>query len=301
MEAHHVERHVGYPARVELPVTWSRLARVGFVDARRLLVSAGIVILAVLAGSLWLRGADTVEVAATMLYLPILLGLLFFGVAGGVVTALSATGVYVGLRADAIDVVGAGEFTGLILSRGLAYLLFGAVGGWASAVLEQSVDKLALHDEIDDQTGTGNARSLRRHVDLEDARASRYRSVYSVSFVQFAAEALDPLSGRRRRALLRALGQRLQDAIRAVDHVAHDFDGRTHRVAAVLPETAGGGAAIFHDRFVAAVGEVLAAHGVDGEVGLSGRWCTLPGDEQTLATMLGQWSGAADANTPAAR
>ena len=277
----------------------NELARIGFVNARRLLLAAGAVILVVLVAVLWLRSVDDVEVIATLLYVPILLALLFLGVPGGVVAALLATAAYAALRADAIDAVGAGEFSGLIIGRGMAYLLFGAVGGWAATTLELSLDKLERTDAVDDQTGTGNARALRRQIDLERARSGRYGSVFSVSFVEFPASALGAIGGRRRRQLLRDLGDQAEEGARTVDRVAHGFDGAVHRFAAVLPETPRAGAVIFHDRFVGRMQAALAAAGIDEEVRIAGTVCTVPGDEAALEAVLDQWPDPpADAERP---
>lgn len=267
----------------------NELARIGFVNARRLLLAAGASILVVLVAVLWLRSVDDVEVIATLLYVPILIALLFLGVPGGVVVALLATAAYAALRADAIDAVGAGEFTGLIIGRGMAYVLFGAVGGWAATTLELSLDKLERNDAIDDQTGTGNARALRRQIDLERARSGRYGSVFSVSFVEFPASALGTMGRRRRRQLLRDLGGQAEEGARTVDRVAHGFDGSVHRFAAVLPETPRPGAAIFHDRFLGRMQAALAAAGVDDGVRITGRVCTVPGDEAVLEAVLDEW------------
>ena len=41
----------------------------------------------------------------------------------------------------------------LIIGRGIGYLGFGALGGWAAQQLERSLEKLDLYDQVDDQTG----------------------------------------------------------------------------------------------------------------------------------------------------
>lgn len=282
------------------PTMSAQLARMGYARARQLLILAGLLILAVLVAVLLARSVDTAEVIATLLFAPIFLLLLFFGLPGGLVGAAVATGVYVVMRIDAIDAVGVGEFSALIASRGIAYFLFGAVGGWASGTLEMSLDKLDLYDQIDDQTGVNNARFLLTDVDLEKARAERYKTVFSVAFVEFPADALSALRPRRRRTLLRELGRKLEDGVRAVDRVAHGSDGRVHRVAAVLPETAIEGAAIFRSRFLVSLEEFFAANEVP-DVAVTGETCTIPGDDDALAAHLEHWAAidATEHATPA--
>lgn len=265
------------------------LARIGYARARALLAVAGIAVLGVLVAVLLVRSVDTVEVWATLLFVPIFLLLLFFGLRGGIVGALGAIVAYLALRVDAAAAVGWGEFTGVIVSRSVAYLLFGVVGGWASSTLERSLDKLDLYDQVDDITGINNARFLLHDVDLERARAERYRSVFSVSFLEIPVDALSGLSGRRRRTLLRDLGQTLQDGVRTIDRVAHGFDGTTHHIATILPETAGEGAATFHGRLVESVRQFLVAHGAAGDLRIGGAVLTIPGDDEALLARLETW------------
>ncbi len=266
-----------------------QLARMGYAKARALLMLAGLAILGVLLAVLLMRSVDTTEVIGTLLFAPVFVLLLAFGLVGGLVGAAGATIVYVLLRADAIDAVGFGEFSGLVVARGIAYLLFGAVGGWASGTLAKSLDKLDLYDQIDDLTGVNNARFLLHDVDLERARSERYQTVFSVSFVEIDAAALDELSGRRRRALLRELGRRLADGVRSMDRVAHGYDGDAHRIATILPETAGEGARVFHDRLIQGMRTFLVDNGVAGSVRVEGTTCTVPGADDALAAQLEVW------------
>lgn len=278
--------------RVTGPVPGERdvvgeLARIGYARARRLLILMGLVILALVVVGLLARSVDHVEVIGTLLFVPVFLALMFWGVPGGAIAGVLATAAYVVLRGDAIDAVGWGEFAGVVVSRGLGYLLFGVAGGWASSTLEASLDKLDLYDTIDDQTGIHNARFLINDVGLEAARSERYESVFSVSFVEIPAAEIDALSARKRRQLLRDLGRRLEAGVRTIDRVAHGYDGRIHHVAAILPETAAEGAAIFHGRLKTQLTEFLSSHDVD--VLLHGEVCTVPGQSEALEARLDTW------------
>jgi len=270
------------------PSISTRLARMGYRRARQLLGLVGLAILAVLVAVLLVRSVDTAEVIATLLYAPIFLLLLWFGLPGGVLGAVAATVVYVVLRSDAIDAVGWGEFSALIFSRAVAYLLFGAVGGWAAGTLSMSLDKLDLYDQVDDLTGLNNARFLLSDVDLERARSARYQTVFSVSFLEIDAGPLAALAARRRRAVLRELGAKLADGVRSMDRVAHGFDGRAHRIAVVLPETAEEGATVFQHRLEDEVRAFLAEQGAPGAT-VEGFAATLPGDESALDLELAEW------------
>ncbi|HEX4902368.1 MAG TPA: hypothetical protein VFV42_06135 [Acidimicrobiales bacterium] len=270
------------------PSMSAQLVRLGYRRARQLLGLVGLGILAVLVAVLLVRSVDTAEVIATLLFAPVFLLLLWFGLPGGLLGAAAATGVYVVLRADAIDAVGWGEFSAIIVSRAIAYFLFGAVGGWASGTLEMSLDKLDLYDQVDDLTGVNNSRFLLSDVDLEKARSLRYQTIFSVSLLEIDGAPIAALGGRRRRALLRELGTKLADGVRTMDRVAHGYDGRVHRIATILPETAEEGARVFHDRLMERVRELLAAGGV-ADVSVSGSALTIPGDDEALDHELAEW------------
>ncbi len=260
-----------------------RLSQLGYVRARRLLVLAGIAVLAVVAITMYARRVDGVEVAATLLFFPIFLAFVFRGVLGGLVAAVGAIAVYTALRYPAIDAVGAGEFTGLITSRAAAYLIFGAVGGWSTKVLESSLEKLELYDEIDDETGLYNARHLLQQTDLERARAKRYSTLFSVVALDLPSGPLSEMRARTRRAALRDLGRLLREGARNVDHMVHAHDGTTHRLVAILPETAAEGAEVFRSRFEERVVAFLRDRGaaIDGAA-VSSRSLTFPGDDDVL-------------------
>ncbi|MFL6204665.1 MAG: hypothetical protein ACJ739_04885 [Acidimicrobiales bacterium] len=267
-----------------------RLSRLGYVKTRRLLVLAGVLVMGVVALTMYARRVDTVEVVATLLFLPIFLAFVYRGVIGGVIAALAATGIYIALRSPAIDAIGADQFTGLIASRAAAYLIFGAVGGWAMQVLEGSLEKLELYDEIDDDTGLYNARHLIQQTDLEMARARRYQTLFSTVSLDFAAAPLHALRARQRRSLLRDLGRQLREGARNVDHVIHAHDGTTHHVVAILPETAGEGAEVFRARFEDRVRGFLSDRGVSFDPGaLSTTAVTFPGDEEGLDALRAEF------------
>ncbi len=260
-----------------------RLSRLGYAGARRLLVLTGLLVLGVVVVVMYARRVDGIEVAATLLFVPIFLAFVFKGALGGVVGAVAAIGVYTALRYPAIDAVGVGEFTGLIVSRAAAYLIFGVVGGWSTQVLEGSLTKLELYDEVDDETGLFNARHLLHQLDLETARARRYQTLFSVVLLDLPAAPFAALKGRQRRTVLRDLGRLLGEGVRNVDHVVHVRDADVHRFAIVLPETAHEGAEVFRGRFDDRVRSYLTERGVVVAADhLPARALTVPGDDDAL-------------------
>jgi GGDEF domain-containing protein len=266
-----------------------RLSQLGYAKARRLLVLTGLVVLGVVALVMYARRVDSVEVVATLLFVPIFIAFVFRGVVGGLVGALVAIAVYVALRSPAIDAIGFGEFAGLITSRAAAYLIFGAIGGWSTQVLESSLEKLELYDEIDDETGLYNARHLLHQLDLESARARRYQTLFSVVLFDLPSAPFSGLKARERRTILRDLGRVLGEGVRNVDHVSHAHDGDHHRFAVVLPETAGEGAEVFRGRFDERVRHYLQGRGVSLDGALPARALTIPGDDEALTDVRAEF------------
>jgi GGDEF domain-containing protein len=251
-----------------------------YASTRRLVLAAGLGVLLLIAGVMFVRRVDTVEVVAVLLFIPVFLAFTFGHVIGGAIAGLLATAVYALLRNPAIDAVGGGRFAGILAGRGLAYLAFGLLGGWASQQLERSLEKLDVYDQVDDATGLFNARFLVQDTDLEMNRAGRYKTFFSVCMVELPAGPVDALPRRKRAALLRDLGGQLREAVRSVDRAVHARDGSVHRFAVVCPETASEGAQVFGARLAERIGAYVRSRGValpDGEL----VWVavTHPGDD----------------------
>lgn len=261
-----------------------RLTNLSYRQAQRLIVPAGLAVLVVITAVMYARRVDSVEVFGTLLFAPIFLAFVFRGVLGGVVMAVAATAIYTGMRYPAIEAVGMGEFAGLLLSRSAAYLIFGVIGGWSDQVLEGSLKKLELYDEIDDETGLFNARYLLHQTDLEVARARRYKTLFSLVSFEVPSAPIQAMKRRQRRATLRDLGHQLTGGLRTVDHVVHVHDGGVHRMVAILPETGAEGAEVFRGRFEHAIRSFLRDRGVnldDANVAPA-RAVTFPGDDAAL-------------------
>lgn len=237
------------------------LSRMSYTRARQLVLAAGLGILLITALVMYVRRVDSTEVVGTLLFIPILVAFVFYDVKGGVIAGVGAAVIYIVMRLDAIDAVGFGEFAGLIISRSIAFVIFGAIGGWADRALEQSLTKLELYDQIDDYTGLYNARFFVQDVDLELSRSKRYQTVFSVSAVDFPVAGLASLSRRQRANIRKELGRLLQEAVRTVDRAAHGFDGARHRFAIVLPETGPEGARIFTERLADRLAAFLTERG----------------------------------------
>jgi hypothetical protein len=255
------------------------------------LLVAGVVVLGVIGVVTYARRVETVEVVATLLFLPIFLAALFGRITGGVVAGVLAAGIYAALRAPAIDAVGFDRFLGLLVSRSVAFVAFGGLGGWAVQQLEASLRKLELYDQIDDDTRLFNARFFLEVTDLETSRSKRYRTLFSVASLEIPAVAFEGLSRRRRLRALRALGREVQNHVRTVDRAVHARDGQRHRLAVVLPETGREGTRVFTDRFAARMAEYLKARGVSvSEGAIATTVLTFPEDEAALTALRDEFA-----------
>ncbi|MDQ3962508.1 MAG: hypothetical protein M3277_01100 [Actinomycetota bacterium] len=256
-----------------------RLRRLGPTGARRLLLAGGLAVLLAIAGVMYLRDVERVEIISTLLFIPIFIAFVTRGLKGGVIVGLLAVLAYIWLRYPAIDAIGAGRFVGLIASRALGLIAFGAIGGAATEVLEASLQKLELYDQIDDATGLFNARFFLQDTDLEMARSKRYKTIFSVAFVSFPTKVMDGLRRRQQLAITKELGRLLADGIRNVDRAVHGADGVSHRLAVVMPETGREGALIFTERLRDKVSAYLQTKGVEiGPRDVVGHSVTYPVD-----------------------
>ncbi len=206
--------------------------------ARGVLLATGVALIGLIALTAFFRGVDRVEVVATLMYAPVLAGMLSFGLSGGLLLGLAAAGVYIGLRLPAIDLVGLTPIAGTVISRVLGYLAFGTLGGWAANQLRVALDRYELIDEVDQDSGLGNRTSVISAIARESSRARRYANPFSVVTTSFDDIGTD----RRARAKLRELGAKVAMSIRAADHAAHIRTEAGHQIIVVLPETTSDGA-----------------------------------------------------------
>lgn len=274
--------------------------RMSYSFVRRFLLVVGLIGLALIAGLGYARGVDRVEVTATILFIPVFVSLFLWGVKGGVVAGALAAVAYATLRYPAIEVVGLNRFVGLILSRTVSYMAFGAIGGWAATQLESSLDKLELYDQVDDTTKLNNARFFLENTDMEMSRSKRYQTIFSVATVEVPRAALTTLSGRQERSVLRDLGGMIATSIRTVDRGVHARDEQRHRFAVILPETGSEGARTFAQRLATRLGEQLRRRNVPIENDLAFSALTFPGDESSFSSLRGEFEQIDEAEHPEA-
>src|SRR4051812_38846460 len=183
-----------------------------YARVRMLTLLAGTIAILAVATAMYARNVETEEVIAILFFIPIFFSFVYFNAIGGIVAGAIVSAAYVGLRWNAIDAVGFGTFAGLVAYRTVAYIAFGAVGGWAMWQLGASLNKLDIVDHIDDATGLYNARFLLQDIDLETSRSQRYSTIFSVTLVDIPANGFDELGRRKRERALKDLGRTLRDS-----------------------------------------------------------------------------------------
>lgn len=264
--------------------------KVGYSRARLMLLGVGLAVLLLIAALMLARSVDTVEVLGILLFIPVFVAFVFWNVPGGVIGGVLAALAYGFLRYPAIQSVGLQPFVGLIAARSIAFILFGALGGWANKQLESSLTKLELYDQIDDATGLFNSRFFLQDTDLEISRADRYQTIFSVAVVDVPVSVMEPLSRRQRTGLLRELGRILKDSVRTVDRAVHGTGRESHKIAVVLPETAKEGARIFSERLADRLTAYLKQRGIGVSQAIVGSSYTYPDDQEGLTQLRRQFA-----------
>ncbi|MGH2721012.1 MAG: GGDEF domain-containing protein [Actinomycetota bacterium] len=259
---------------------------IGYTRARTLVLWSGLGVLLVVAGLAYARRVDPVEVVATLLFIPVFVALLFWGIRGGLAAGVAAALAYVWLKAPAIEAVGFDFFARSIVVRALAFPLFGLIGGWAIRQLQSAVTKLELYDQIDDATGLFNARFFVEDTDLEKSRSDRYHTVFSVAVLDVPTSLVAGQGKRHATRALHDVGRLLRGSVRKVDRPVHGRSSESHRLAVVLPETGNEGAGIFARRLAERVSEHLGRkESGNGGPAVTASWVTYPGDDERLAEL----------------
>ncbi len=254
-----------------------------YKQARWIVLGFGAALIGGVTLSTFARGADPVEVLAVLLFLPVLVALAFGRARWGAVAGVVVSIAYVVIRSVTLpEGLPMGEFVGTAIVRTLLYIGLGLFGGYANEMLEHALHKLELYDEIDDDTGVGNARSLLSMSDREAARARRYGSVFSLSVLTLERGMFDEVQQKDGLKALRQLCQTVEASVRTTDLVARVPHEAREDVVVVLPETGRAGAEIFLERLIPGARDMLNGQGMHANGTVGGQVLTIPGDEEAF-------------------
>ena len=249
------------------------MATPNYQQSRLLLLGAGSTVLVVTALVLVARAYDPAEVLAVILFLPVFVAAVLGGVRWGAGIAVLAGLGYAGLRAPDIQRFGWDVLASRVLAQFLAYVVFGALGGWAASVLTASIVKLDRFDVRDDDSELLNARGLLEQLGDEVARARRYGSTFSVVTVRLTLST-------DVRAVRHQIGTAVRRAVRSVDEPGRVTIDGTDLVVTVLPETPPEGAEVAGRKIADLLEQEVAE--VDADV----RWLSHPEDDAEIQSLL---------------
>lgn len=249
-----------------------------YAQSRTVILLLGLIVLTVLGGTMWVRGVEPIEVSATIFFIPLFAAIVLFGLPGGLIIGALSAIAYIVIRIPSIQAVGLESLAGLLVTRVVGYMVFGAVGGWATRSLGASIRKLEQVDRVDDETFLHNARAFLEQVDLERARAERYSGVFSTVMLSFDNSDLDR---RARVALMQSLGTHLRANVRLVDDITHARENGTDLFGFVLPHTDAVGAKVFVDKLRKTLETI-----VPGERHFESASATFPEDPAALSKIV---------------
>ncbi len=142
-----------------------------------------------------------------------------------------------------------------------------------------------LHDEVDADTGVGNARAALALLDRESDRARTYGSVFSVAVLEVERPLFAGLHPRRAHRVLVDLVRGVAGDVRAGDRVCRVPTTDRELVAVVLPDTGATGARTFAERMLAQARRHLLAEGLPPHGHVRTEVLTHPGDERGVALL----------------
>ncbi len=118
-----------------------------------------------------------------------------------------------------------------------------------------------LHDEIDRETGVGNARAALTLIERETSRAASHGSLFSVVVLDVGRDTLAGLHPRHGTRILGDLLRGIADDVRSGDRVCRVATSDRELIVIVLPDTGASGARLFTNRLVPHVKQRLAEEG----------------------------------------
>ena len=116
-------------------------------------------------------------------------------------------------------------------------------------------------DEVDPDTGVGNARAVLSLLDRETTRARSYDSLFSVAVLEVDRLAFAGLHPRRAHRLLVDLVRSVATDVRVGDRVSRVSTSDRELVVVLLPDTGATGARTFAERVLAGAREQLLSEG----------------------------------------
>ncbi|MDI6892865.1 MAG: hypothetical protein QMD08_07815 [Actinomycetota bacterium] len=246
----------------------------------------GLIIAFLSAWILFMRGMN-VEAAAQLLFIPILFGALYYGWKGGVLSALLAGALYVGVIIFSVE---SEIIQSVAVSVGLRLVFFaflGVAGGLLFERYRAEIKELEEKILLDKLTGLYTCRYFITALRDEIDRAKRYGDKFTVVTFKIAEVGE---RGSLSRKIMSKLGDVFKAEVRIVD-VAALTD--TMEISALLPETAQEGANVFVKRLREKINATFVEMGVGlpSKEGATVVIYVFPEDEGKLEDLLAEYAG----------
>jgi len=225
----------------------------------QLVIGLGAVsILGALALSMQNGGPGIVEIVAQLLLLAVLVAAVHWGRRGGMIAALAASLLYMGLRIPMLSASDGVTLDGLLFMvvRIAGYGLVGIVGGEVCSRIKYVFARFDDSNTIDDWSRVYNQRHANHSIEQARARYTRYGEPFSLVVISLAPALTADMAPKRQRTLVRAVANYVRDDVRMVDEVSRLDDGR---FAVLLPHTPREGGQVVNERLAAGVRNTLGA------------------------------------------
>lgn len=212
-----------------------------FEEFRRLILLFGgsvIVTTTILIASLY---NNPEEAVGQMLFAFILIGAVYYGVRGGVITGLISSSLYAILLIPTVLEHGMVATLPILVFRVIIYVATGIIGGQICIRIKYMLAALEGDGLIDNETRLFKSSHFIKLIRVKMEQFDRYRSPFCLVNLTIQAKAMDDLPPKERARKLRQIGTIVREDIRLSDDA-----GRlnTNTISALMPYTPVSGAEV---------------------------------------------------------
>ena len=224
------------------------------------------------------------ETVGQILFFVILLGALWYGRRGGLLTAVFATTVYTALQFNSFLTY---EFfenpvLPLIAVRAIIYIVAGALGGEIFFRIKHFMIEVSQEEFVDKDTKLFNGYYFSTLVDMETKKFERYNTVSSIVTFEIDPETLNAYLTEPKSPGIKYLADGFIGNVRLVDEVGR-VEGNIFAV--ILPFTPKAGAEIVAKRL-----QSIAINRVGYKESVTYNILSLPDDKEHLDNMVAKLS-----------
>jgi len=194
------------------------------------------------------------EVVGQLLFFLLLIGAVYDGWRGGVVTAILASTIYAAIQFPTILSLKIEPVLPLILVRAAIYLVTGPLGGGIMSNVKKLMIEASHNEFVDTETKIFNKLYFAKLASVELARFERYNTVSSIVMINLEPRALAMYLETPKSPGMMEVAKTIVNHVRLVDEVgrlSNDIFG------VILPFTANDGAQIVASRLAAVTSDLI--------------------------------------------